>query len=171
MGTGIGSGMGGAMGCGHPRWWTLQHHSFLSAFHVFSGSTAQLKGSTGPDGAGGAIGRGAVGGGVGGGVGGKVGGGVGGCVGAGSNVAGCVMMHPLPMVVQQYSCCAGDQADSQFMKPDSQSYSPVETVLDNNQSKRGISSKRLRRQHVVIRHVKSLLGRTASKSPPQPTYL
>merc|ERR1712050_267722 len=155
--------MCGAMGCGHPRWWTLQHQSFLSAFHVFSGSTAQLKGSTGPDGAGGAVGRGAVGG--------IVGGGVGGCVGAGSNVAGCVVAQPLPMVVQQYSCCAGDQADSQFMKPDSQSYNPVETLPVNNQSKRGISSKRLRRQHVVIRHVKSLLGRTASKSPPQPTYL
>jgi len=70
-------------------------------------------------GLGGDVGRG--GGAVGGGVGGSVGGGVGGAVGWGANVAGSVVAHPLPIVVQQNSCCAGDQADSQFMKPASQS--------------------------------------------------
>jgi len=57
---------GGAVG-GQPTWWMRQHHSFLSAAQVFSGSTAQLKGSTGPLGLGAG---GLVGGGVGGGVGG-----------------------------------------------------------------------------------------------------
>merc|ERR1719433_990779 len=60
---------GGAVG-GQPRWWTRQHHSFLSAAQVFSGSTAQLKGSTGPLGAGGLVGGGRVAGGGGGGGGG-----------------------------------------------------------------------------------------------------
>merc|ERR1712012_1365539 len=54
---------------GATGWWFRQHHAFLSAAHVFSGSTAQLKGSTGPLGAGGLVG-GWVGGGLGGGVGG-----------------------------------------------------------------------------------------------------
>ena len=50
-----------------------------SAFHVFFASTAQLKGSTGPEGAWAAVGRG--GGAVGGSVGGGVSGGVGDAVG------------------------------------------------------------------------------------------
>merc|ERR1719336_35118 len=58
---------GGAVG-GQPTWWMRQHHSFLSAAQVFSGSTAQLKGSTGPLGAGGLVGGGGAG---------RVGGGVG----------------------------------------------------------------------------------------------
>jgi len=58
MTMGCGAGMmmaGGAVG-GQPRWWIRQHQAFLSAAQVFSASTAQLKGSTGPLGAGGLVG-------------------------------------------------------------------------------------------------------------------
>ena len=61
MAMGCGAGMmmgcgGGAVG-GQRRWWIRQHHSFLSAAQVFSGSTAQLKGSSvGLLGAGGLVG-------------------------------------------------------------------------------------------------------------------
>merc|ERR1719458_387396 len=112
MGCGAGMMMGcggGAVG-GQPRRWTRQHHSFLSAAQVFSGSTAQLKGSTGPLGAGGLVG---------GGVGGGVGNGVGGTVGAG---LGSAVLQPLPIVEQQNSCWAGDQEVSHCAKPNAQSY-------------------------------------------------
>jgi len=55
-GAGIMMGCGGGAVGGQPRWWFRQHHAFLSAAQVFSGSTAQLKGSTGPLGAGGLVG-------------------------------------------------------------------------------------------------------------------
>jgi len=147
---------GGAVG-GQPTWWMRQHHSFLSAAQVFSGSTAQLKGSTGPLGAGGLVG---------GGVGGGVGNGVGGTVGV---VSGRAVVQPLPIVEQQNSCWAGDQVVSHCAKPDSQSYGSEVAVPDNSHRSSGIKSSKLRRQHVVIRQVKSRRGR--EKSPPQPTYL
>jgi len=140
-----------------------QHHSFLSACQVFSGSTAQLN----PMGAGGLV----VGGGVGGGVagGGVVGGGVGGGVG----ISGCtkivVVVQPLPIVEQQNSCWAGDQVVSHCAKPSSQSYGSEVGVPDNSHRRSGIRSNKLKRQHVVIRQVKSRRGR--AKSPPHPTYL
>merc|ERR1719458_2188374 len=111
---------GGAVG-GQPRWWTRQHHAFLSAAQVFSESTAQLNGSTGPEG------TGRVGGRVRGGVGGGVGKGVGGTVtgGSGRAVAGRVVAQPLPMVLQQKSCCACDHAVSHIENPASQSYRSV----------------------------------------------
>merc|ERR1719499_133710 len=31
--TGIGTGIGGTVG-GHPTWWCVQHHDFLSDFHM-----------------------------------------------------------------------------------------------------------------------------------------
>merc|ERR1719394_2005843 len=148
---------GGAVG-GHPRWWTLQHHSFLSAAHVFSASTAQLNGSTGPEG------TGRVAGGVVGGVGGGVGNGVGGTVtgGSGRAVAGRVVAHPLPIVLQQKSCCAWDHVVSHIENPASQSYGSEVDTPDNNKANR---------QQLVMMQVKSLRGRTVSKSPPAPTYL
>jgi len=103
----IGGG-GEVTGVGQPRWWILQHHVVLSAFQVFSAPTAQLNGSTGPEGlAGGAA----------------VGNGVGGTVGvvSGRAVRGRVVAHPLPIVVQQKSCCACVHAVSHTGKPDSQS--------------------------------------------------
>merc|ERR1719190_296455 len=57
-GTGMMMGCGGGAVGGQPRWWTWQHHAFLSAAQVSSASTAQLKGSTGPLGAGGLVGGG-----------------------------------------------------------------------------------------------------------------
>jgi len=157
--------MGGAVE-GQPRWWIRQHHSFLSVAQVFSASTAQLKGSVGPWGAGGLV-DGMVDGGVGGGVGGDVGNGVGGTVGVVSGRA--VVLQPLPIVEQQNSCWAGDQVVSHCAKPDSQSYGSEVGVPDNSHRRSGIKSNKLKRQHVVIRQVKSLRGR--AKSPPQPTYL
>merc|ERR1719464_1826622 len=162
-----GNGRGGGAVGGHPRWWTLQHHAFLSAAHVFSASTAQLNGSTGP------TGTGCVGGNVCGGVGGGVGNGVGGTVigGSGRAVAGRVVVHPLPMVLQQKSCCAWDHAVSHIGKPSSQSYGSVVPTPDNNQRSNGSNSSKLNKQQLVMMQVKSLLGRTTSKSPPAPTYL
>merc|ERR1719221_1381225 len=118
MGCGAGMKMGcggGAVG-GQPRWWFRQHHAFLSAAQVFSGSTAQLKGSTGPLGAGGLVGgaAGVVIGGVGGGVIIGVGGG-----GVGVGI-GRAVVQPFPCVEQQNSCWAGDQVVSVITK--SQSY-------------------------------------------------
>merc|ERR1719270_2278966 len=156
---------GGAVG-GQPTWWMRQHHSFLSAAQVFSGSTAQLKGSTGPLGAGGLVGGGGAGR-VGGGVGGGVGNGVGGLVGGGAGRA--VVLQPLPIVEQQNSCWAGDQVVSHCAKPDSQSYGSDVADPDKSHRRSGIRSNKLKRQHVVIRQVKSRRGR--AKSPPQPTYL
>jgi len=110
-----------------------------------------------------------VGGRVGGGpVGGGVGGGVGGAVGAA--VAGCVVWQPTPVVAQQNVFCSSDQIASQFT-PALQLYSSVEPIPEISQQRRGISSSKLRRQQLVMRQVKSRLGRTVSKSPPQPTYL
>lgn len=98
-----------------------------------------------------------------------VGGEVGGCV-SGKAVVGTVV-QPLPEVMQQYCCCSADHRFCQFMKPASQSNgSDVVPMMESNQSNRGRRSKRLRRQHPVIIQVKSLLGRTTSKSPPWPTY-
>merc|ERR1740122_896220 len=118
-----------------------QHHSFLAAAQVFSGSTAQLKGSTGPLGAGGLVGGGAgrVSGGVGGGVGNGVGGGVAGVV---STVG---VVQPLPIVEQQNSCWAGDQVVSHCAKPDSQSYGSEVAVPDNSHRRSGIRSNKLKR--------------------------
>merc|ERR1719282_1964804 len=52
-----------------------------------------------------------------------------------------------------------------------QSYISVEPMPAINHSSRGINNNRLKRQQLVMMQVKSLLGRTTSKSPPQPTYL
>jgi len=82
-------------------------------------------------------------------------------------VASDVVLHPTPAVAQQNCCCASDQEDSQFMAPVVQSYSAPE----HNHNNSGNNRSRLRRQHDVMRQVKSLRGRTASKSPPHPTYL
>jgi hypothetical protein len=49
--------------------------------------------------------------------------------------------------------------------------SELDELGHKSQSRRGSNSNRLRRQQPVMMHVKSLLGRTASKSPPHPTYL
>merc|ERR1719220_3242519 len=58
------------------------------------------------------------------------------------------------------------------MKPASQSYgSEVDPNPDSNQSSRGSSRSKLNKQQLVMMQVKSLLGRTVSKSPPAPTYL
>jgi len=161
---------GGVGGCGCPqRWWMRQHQSFLSAAQVFHSSTAQLKGSTGPIGTGLLVGRGGVvpGGGVGGRVGGFVGNGVGG--GGGGVVLGRAVVQPLPIVWQQNCCWAGDQLVSHISKPASQSYGSEVGVPEHSHRRSGIRSNKLKRQHVVIRQVKSLRGR--AKSPPQPTYL
>jgi len=107
-------------------------------------------------------------------VGGGVGGGVGGTVigGSGRAVAGRVVAHPLPMVLQQKSCCAWDHAVSHIENPASQSYgSEVDPNPDNNQANRGSNSNKLNKQQLVMMQVKSLRGRTVSKSPPAPTYL
>merc|ERR1712242_16622 len=159
IGAGGAVGGGGTVG-GHPRWCTLQHHCFLSAAQESSTPVAQLNGSTGPEGAG------RVGGGVGGGVGGTVRG------GSGRAVAGRVVAQPLPMVLQQKSCCAWDHVVSHIENPASQSYgSDVDPNPDSNQRSRGSNSSRLSKQQLVMMQVKSLLGRTTSKSPPAPMYL
>lgn len=100
-----------------------------------------------------------MGGGVGGGVGGCVGNGVGGTVGvvSGKAVPGWVVVHPLPTVLQQNACFSTDQPDSHLAKPASQSNNKVVTSPHNQKSK-GINSNKLRRQQVVMRQVKSLLG-------------
>jgi len=110
---------------------------------------------------------------VGGGVGGGVGNGVGGTVtgGSGRAVAGRVVAQPLPMVLQQKSCCAGDHAVSHIENPASQSYGSVDPTPDSNQANRGSSNNKLNKQQLVMMQVKSLRGRTVSKSPPAPTYL
>jgi len=163
---------GGAVG-GHPRWWTLQQHCFLSAAQESSASTAQLNGSTGPEGTGRVSGnvRGGVGGGIGGGVGGGVGTGIGGTVtgGSGKAVAGRVVAQSLPMVLQQKSCCACDHAVSHIKNPLSQSYGRDVEPDESNHSNRGSKSK-LRLQ-LVMMQVKSLPGRIMEKSPPAPIYL
>merc|ERR1719491_1500640 len=163
----IGCTGGGGVG-GHPRWWIRQHHPLLSAAQVFSASTAQLNGSTGPEGLAGGGGGGGVGGGVGGAVmGNGVGRGAIGCAGS------AVTMQPLPTVEQQKFCCACDHIVSHcpLANPASQSNGSDVERPDNNQQSKGISNRRLRRQQVVRRQVKSRLGRTTSKSPPAPMYL
>jgi uncharacterized protein YcfJ len=124
-------------------------------------------------GVGGKVGGG-VGGSVGGGVGGGVGNGVGGTVGvvSGNAVAGTVVAHPRPTVMQQKSFCSWDHRESKSMKPSLQSkrFEVDEVKHDKSQQSRGINNK-LKRQQLVIKQVKSLLGRTTSKSPPQPTNL
>jgi hypothetical protein len=99
--------------------------------------------------------------------------GVGGDVGAGVSgkaVDGTVV-QPLPVVIQQYSCCSADHKLCQFTKPSSQlKGKEVVPIIESNHSKRGISNSKLRRQQVVMMQVKSLLERTTSKSPPHPTY-
>jgi len=110
---------------------------------------------------------------VGGGVGGGVGKGVGGNVtgGSGKAVAGRVVVHPLPIVLQQKSCCAWDHAVSHIENPASQSYGSVLAVPDSSQHNSGSNSNKLNRQQLVMMQVKSRLGRTVSKSPPAPIYL
>merc|ERR1712241_712126 len=148
-------GLGGGAVGGHPRWWTLQHQAFLSALHVFSLSTAQLNGSTGPEGTG-CVG-GSVCGGVGGGVGGGMGKGVTGIVGGtcGRAVAALVV-QPLPIVEQQNSCWVVDHTDSHCVNPTSQSNGSVVPTPESNQRRRGSNNKRLRRQQQVMMQVKSL---------------
>merc|ERR1712045_57788 len=167
--------MGTGGGDGQPRWWTRQHHSFLLAAQVFSASTAQLNGSTGAEGTGRVGGRvcGGVGGSVGGGVGGGVGKGVGGTVtgGSGRAVTGRVVAQPLPIVLQQKSCCAWDHVVSHIENPASQSYGSDVDTPDSSQASSGSKSSKLSKQQPVIIQVKSLRGRTVSKSPPAPMYL
>merc|ERR1719429_426671 len=55
--------------------------------------------------------------------------------------------------------------------PALQSYGWEVDVPDRSQHSNGISNRRLRRQQPVMMQVKSLLGRTTSKSPPKPVYL
>jgi len=110
---------------------------------------------------------------VGGGVGGAVmGNGVGGGV-IGSGAGRAVMRQPLPTVEQQKFCCACDHIVSHcpVANPASQSNGSDVDRPDNNHMSKGSSNKRLRRQQVVMRQVKSRLGRTTSKSPPAPMYL
>jgi len=84
---------------------------------------------------------------------------VGGNVGAA--VAGCVVGQPTPVVAQQNSFCSSDQITSQFT-PALQLYSSVEPIPEINQQSKGISNNKLKRQQVVMRQVKFLLGRTVS---------
>jgi len=115
-----------------------------------------------------------VGGSVGGGVGGGVGNGVGGTVGvvSGNAVAGMVVAQPRLTVIQQKSFCSWDQRLSKSMKPSLQSnrFDVDEVKQDRSQQSKGINNK-LNKQQLVIMQVKSLLGRTTSKSPPHPTNL
>jgi len=107
-------------------------------------------------------------------VGGSVGGGVAGCVIGGSVgksispppwSGSSVVGQPTPTEAQQNSCFAEGQSET---IPSSQLYIVV-VVPEKSQHNKGIQHRRLSRQHVVIRQVKSLLG--LSKSPPHPTYL
>jgi len=85
-------------------------------------------------------------------------------------VSGRAVVQPSPAVSQQNSCAAGDQVSSGCDIIAVQSYGSEEVFGTHNSHRRsGIKSNRLKRQHVVIRQVKSRRGR--AKSPPQPTYL
>jgi hypothetical protein len=110
-------------------------------------------------GTGGCVGGGGVGGAVGGGVGGGVGNGVGGTVGvvSGRAVVRRVVAHPVPTVVQQKSFCACDHVV--IPRRFSQSYGMDVDRQDKSQQSRGINKRRLKRQQLVIKQVKSLLGR------------
>merc|ERR1719411_9210 len=91
--------------------------------------------------------------------------------GIGIGLGKAVVAQPRPTVVQQKSFCAWDHEFSiiaALPKPASQSKGRDEDEPESNQQSKGISNKRLREQ---MTHVKSLLGRTTSKSPPHPTYL
>jgi len=119
-----------------------------------------------------------VGGGVGGGVGGRVAGWVMG-KGVGGGTVGCtgsaVVRQPMPTVEQQKFCCAIDHRVSKSANGTAPGTSQLNGSdvdrPDSNQQSKGISNKRLKRQQVVMRQVKSRLGRTTSKSPPAPMYL
>merc|ERR1719384_1011992 len=93
--------------------------------------------------------------GVGGGVGGGVGKGVGGTTtgGSGRAVAGRAVVQPLPMVLQQKSCCACDHAVSHIMKPSSQSYGSVDPTPDSSHRSRGSNSNKLNKQQLVMMQV------------------
>jgi len=84
-----------------------------------------------------------------------------------------VVGQPTFMVLQQKSfcCCVQTVVAAGDVKPMEQSKMPVVAGPESNHNNRGSSRSKLNKQHVVMRHVKSLFGRTASKSPPQPTYL
>merc|ERR1719384_913190 len=92
-------------------------------------------------------------------------------MGAGNGTGLAVVAQPRPTVVQQKSFCAWDHEFSiiaALPKPASQSNGRDEDEPDSSQQSKGMSNKRLLRQ---MMQVKSLLGRTTSKSPPHPTYL
>lgn len=85
-------------------------------------------------------------------------GGVGGSVGVVSGKT--VVAQPTPVEAQQNSCFAVGQSATM---PSSQ-LNKVVVVPEKSQSNKGSKQRRLSRQHVVIKQVKSLLG--LSKSPP-----
>merc|ERR1719266_1948553 len=77
----------------------------------------------------------------------------------------------MPTLAQQKSFCCCDHMFRSNPGAAMQSYISVEPMPANNQSSRGINNNRLKRQQLVMMHVKSLRGRTTSKSPPNPMYL
>lgn len=103
-------------------------------------------------------------------MGGSVGGRVGGNVSISpplgpSSSSVVVVGQPTPVEEQQNSCFADGQRET---IPSSQLNMAV-VVPEKSQHNKGSKQRRLNRQQVVIRQVKSLLG--LSKSPPHPTYL
>lgn len=97
-----------------------------------------------------------------------MGGGVGGAVGvvAGNAVVNCVV-HPFPVVMQQYSFCSMDHMTSQFAAPFIQS-NGRDVVPNHDRSHHNTRSRRGSKQRVMTQ-VKSRLFLMTLKSPPYPT--